>query len=90
MRISYKPRGVCSRLINLDVEGDLLKDLEIIGGCPGNAQGICKLAKGRPVKEVIGLLDGIRCGAKRTSCPDQLAQALKQVEQQKRSNSSFE
>ncbi|MEM1484088.1 TIGR03905 family TSCPD domain-containing protein [Oscillospiraceae bacterium PP1C4] len=79
MKIHYKPKGVCSRAINIDVEDGIIKDLEILGGCSGNLQGICALAKGRPVKDVMELLSGIHCGAKSTSCPDQLAIALTQA-----------
>ena len=79
MKMSFRPRGVCSRMINLDVEDGIIRDLEILGGCPGNLQGICRLAKGRPAREVADLLDGIHCGMKHTSCPDQLAAALKKA-----------
>ena len=79
LKISYKTKGVCSRLINLEVEDGVIQDIEIIGGCDGNLQGICALVKGRKAQDVIGMLEGIHCGAKDTSCPDQLAQALKQA-----------
>ena len=79
MKMSFRPRGVCSRMINLDVEDGIIRDLEILGGSPGNLQGICRLAKGRPAREVADLLDGIHCGMKQTSCPDQLAAALKKA-----------
>ena len=79
LKISYKTKGVCSRLINIEVEDGMIKDVEIVGGCDGNLQGICTLVKGRKAEEIIGMLEGIRCGAKSTSCPDQLAKALKQA-----------
>jgi len=61
----------------LEIEDGILKSLKVEGGCSGNLQGICKLVAGMPVDEVIRRVDGIRCGFKPTSCPDQLAQALK-------------
>lgn len=80
MKINYQPKGVCSKMMNIDVEDGVIKDIDIVGGCSGNLQGICALVKGRPVTEVISLLQGIHCGMKNTSCPDQLAIALKQIE----------
>ena len=71
------PRGVCSRLITFDIVDNKLTNVQFYGGCPGNAQGIAKLAEGRTPEDVIAALDGICCGRKSTSCPDQLAQALK-------------
>ena len=79
MRYSYDTVGTCSQGIIVDVEGDLIKKVEFIGGCSGNTQGVARLAEGRKIDEVIGLIDGIRCGYKPTSCPDQLAQALKKI-----------
>ena len=79
MKISYKPKGVCSRLITLELEGDVVRDVKFVGGCSGNAQGISRLAEGRPAPEVIGALSGIRCGFKNTSCPDQLSIALRRA-----------
>ena len=82
MKMSFRPRGVCSRMINLDVEGGIIQSLEIVGGCPGNLEAICRLAKGRPAREVAGLLSGIHCGMKKTSCPDQVALALEKALQE--------
>lgn len=79
MDIKYKTRGVCSRQMNIKVEDGLIENIEIIGGCNGNLNGICALVKGRPAKEVVELLKGIRCGERSTSCPDQLALALSQA-----------
>lgn len=79
MKISYKPKGVCSRMIHVEVEDGIVKSVEFIGGCSGNTQGVSRLAEGRPVEEVVELLGGIRCGMKSTSCPDQLALALSQA-----------
>lgn len=80
MTYEYTPRGVCSRKMILTVENGILTDLEVVGGCNGNLQGISALVKGMPIDEVIKRLDGIRCGMRGTSCPDQLAQALKEIE----------
>ena len=77
MNIVYKPKGVCSQLMTIDVENGIIKKVEVKGGCSGNLQGISKLLVGMPVKEAIEKMEGIRCGNKSTSCPDQLAQALK-------------
>ena len=81
MKYSFTPRGVCSREITLDVEDGIIRNLSFFGGCNGNLQGIGRLAEGRSVDEVIALLDGIRCGMKPTSCPDQLAKALKTIKE---------
>ena len=78
MEFTYRPRGVCSQLMEIEVEGDKIKHVKVTGGCSGNLQGIAKLVEGMEVKEVISRLEGIRCGFKPTSCPDQLAKALKQ------------
>lgn len=77
MVMEYKPSGVCSRKMVIDVEEGVVKSLEVVGGCHGNLQGISKLVEGMKVEDVISRLEGIRCGFKPTSCPDQLAKALK-------------
>ena len=77
-----RPNGVCSRLITFDVEDNKVKGVQFFGGCPGNAKGISQLVEGRDVDEIISLLDGITCGRKPTSCPDQLARALKAWKEQ--------
>lgn len=74
---TYRPQGVCSRLMEIDVEDGKLVNLNVIGGCNGNLQGIARLVQGMPVEAVIERLEGIRCGSRKTSCPDQLALALK-------------
>lgn len=79
MTVTYVPKGVCSRLMTVEAEDGIIKKVEVVGGCNGNLQGITRLVEGKNVKEVISLLDGIDCGGKGTSCPDQLAQALKQL-----------
>ncbi len=78
--MEFRPRGVCSQRMNIEVEDGILRSLKVTGGCSGNLQGIARLVEGMPVEEVIKRLDGIHCGFKSTSCPDQLAQALKQME----------
>ncbi|MBQ8614346.1 MAG: TIGR03905 family TSCPD domain-containing protein [Ruminiclostridium sp.] len=76
MTFEYTPRGVCSRKMIVEIEDGKLVDVKIVGGCNGNLQGISALVKGMPVSEVIDRLEGINCGMKGTSCPDQLAKAL--------------
>ena len=77
-QISYKTKGVCSRQIDLEIENDVIVGAKFIGGCSGNTQGVAALVRGMTVTEAIERLEGIRCGFKSTSCPDQLAQALKE------------
>ena len=77
----YKTKGTCSEEIHLEVENGLIKDVKFIKGCPGNLFGIGELAKGRTPQEVIERFSGIKCGQKQTSCPDQLAQALRSLTQ---------
>lgn len=72
----YKTHGTCSIAIDVDVENGIVKHAKFINGCPGNTKGIEKLVAGMPADEVIRRLKGITCGAKPTSCPDQLAHAL--------------
>lgn len=79
MIINYIPKGVCSRQINIEIEDGVVKDVEYIGGCNGNLKGIATLVKDMKVEDVIAKLENIKCGMKNTSCPDQLAQALKQT-----------
>lgn len=76
--IEFRPKGVCSQRMEIEVEDGIVRSLKVTGGCNGNLQGIARLVEGMPVEEVIRRLDGIHCGFKNTSCPDQLAQALKQ------------
>ncbi len=75
----YKTKGTCSREIHIELDGDILKSVEFIGGCNGNLKGIAALVTGMNITDVIARLDGIQCHTKGTSCPDQLARALKQV-----------
>ncbi len=76
MHYEYKTTGTCAGKIVLDIENGIVESVRFIGGCHGNTQGISKLVEGMPVDEVISRLEGIRCGMKSTSCPDQLAKAL--------------
>ena len=78
MKITYKPKGVCSQLMDIEVEDGKIESVKVTGGCSGNLQGISSLLKGMDVDEAISRREGIRCGFKSTSCPDQIAQALKQ------------
>lgn len=77
MEYSFRPRGVCSRKMTVEVENGIIRRLEVEGGCDGNLQGISRLVVGMEAEEAIRRLEGIRCGSKSTSCPDQLARGLK-------------
>ena len=81
MRYEYTTQGGCSRSISFDVEDCIIRNLEFLGGCNGNAKGISALVEGQRVEDVISKLSGITCGYKTTSCPDQLSKALKALEQ---------
>ena len=76
---TYKTNGVCAREIAIDVVDYVIESVKYVGGCNGNTQGVSALVKGMSVDEAIKRLAGIKCGFKQTSCPDQLAQALKQA-----------
>ncbi len=78
-QLVYTPTGVCSRQIIIDHENGKIVSVKVIGGCNGNLQGISKLLVGMDIKEVIARLEGIRCNTKQTSCPDQIAKALKTI-----------
>lgn len=79
MRYIYQPRGVCSRQMEVELENGTIRSVKIIGGCDGNLKGISRLVEGMDAQKAIDTLSGIRCGYKETSCPDQLAQALRQA-----------
>ena len=81
MTYEFTPKGVCSRKMTIEIEGDTVKSLSVMGGCNGNLQGISSLVKGMKIDEIIERLDGIDCGGKGTSCPAQLAIALKQYKE---------
>jgi len=79
MRYEYKTKGTCSQKIFFDVENGKVTNVQFLGGCNGNLKGIAALVEGMDVDQVISRVEGIRCGMKNTSCPDQLAQALKEA-----------
>lgn len=81
MKYQYCTQGTCSQVIEFEVEDGILLDVRFLGGCSGNLKGIASLVKGMKVDEVIARLDGILCGMKGTSCPDQLAKALQSTKQ---------
>ena len=82
--MTYSTQGVCSRAISFEVKDNKLTDVRFIGGCSGNTQGVSRLVEGMDIDEAIRRLEGIRCGTRPTSCPDQLARALKQYKRQGR------
>lgn len=79
MTINYTPKGVCANHFTIDVENGVIQSVKIDGGCPGNTVGVSRLLKGMKVEDAIARLEGIHCRVKPTSCPDQVAQALKTV-----------
>ena len=79
MKYSYNTNGTCSRVIDFEVENGILKNVRFTGGCHGTLQGIAALVEGLEIEDVIQKLEGIRCREKPTSCPDQLANALKEI-----------
>lgn len=81
-QFTFRPQGVCSQLIEIETEGNIIQDVRFTGGCNGNLQGISALLKGMTVENAIDRLSGIRCGFKETSCPDQLSRALKAMQEQ--------
>jgi uncharacterized protein (TIGR03905 family) len=80
MKHTYSTQGTCSKEIIVDVEDGVIRDVEFYGGCNGNLQGICSLVRGMKVDEVLARLEGIRCGYRNTSCPDQLCKALREIQ----------
>lgn len=79
MIIEYTPKGVCSRKITAEIEDGIVKKIVFTGGCNGNTQGVARLAQGMKVEDVIARLENVDCGGRGTSCPDQLAKALRQA-----------
>lgn len=77
-QFEYRPLGVCSKKMIFTIDNDIIKDIKVIGGCPGNLLGINALVKDRNIDDVISKLSGIKCAARPTSCPDQIAEALKE------------
>lgn len=78
----YTPNGVCSKKMKFEIEDNIIKNIEIIGGCHGNSQGVISLCKDQPIDYVINRLKGIKCGFRNTSCPEQLAIALEQYKKE--------
>lgn len=74
---SYRTHGTCAQQIDVELEGDIIQSVRFYGGCNGNQQGISAIVRGKTVDEVVAVFSGIRCGMRATSCPDQLAQALR-------------
>ena len=79
MTVEYTPKGVCSRKIGIDIENGIINKVRFVGGCNGNTQGISKLVEGMKAEDVISRLEGVNCNGRGTSCPDQLAKALKEA-----------
>ena len=79
MTVEYTPQGVCSRKMIISAEDGIITEAQVIGGCDGNSKGVCSLIEGMRVEEAISRLQGIKCGFKRTSCPDQLSIAMKEL-----------
>lgn len=77
MKYTFRPTGVCPAEISFEIDDGIVKNVKFFGGCPGNTVGVAKLCEGRKAEEIIELFEGIQCGYKGTSCPDQLAKALK-------------
>lgn len=84
MKYTFTPRGVCSARIEFELEGNTVKNVEFTRGCSGNTQGVAALCEGMDADEVIKRLEGINCGGKGTSCPDQLAKAIKMAKEQEK------
>ena len=78
----YKTKGTCSQMITFDLEDNKVKNVQFYGGCNGNLKGIAALVEGMDADEIIARVEGVKCGMKKTSCPDQLAQALKEAKAQ--------
>ena len=83
--IKYTPKGVCSKLMTIEIENNVIKSYKSLGGCPGNSLGIGALVKDMEVDEAIERLSGIKCGMRPSSCPNELANALKEYKQKKTS-----
>ncbi len=79
MEFSYKTKGVCSQYINFELKDGIVTNVQFLGGCNGNLKGIAALVEGQKAEDVIARVEGIKCGMKATSCPDQLAKALKEA-----------
>ena len=82
MRYSYKPSGVCASRIDFEIVNNIIKDMRVIGGCPGNSLGVRALCIGKDIDYVIDKLKGIKCGFRDTSCPDQITKALEKYKKE--------
>lgn len=82
MTYTYTPKGVCSQRIQVELEDGIIRNVQVLGGCNGNLQGISNLVVGMNAKDAISRMKGIRCGMKQTSCPDQIAVALEKALEQ--------
>ena len=82
MEYRYRPQGVCSTEIIINIENSIIRDLKVTNGCNGNLKGIANLVKGMNINDVIERLKGIKCGFKSTSCPDQIAIALQKIKEE--------
>ncbi len=82
MRYSYKPSGVCASRMDFEIENNVIKDMTVIGGCPGNSLGVRALCIGKDIDYVIDKLKGIKCGFRDTSCPDQITKALEKYKKE--------
>lgn len=80
MKYTYRPRGVCSQKIIFNLTDGIVSDVKVEGGCNGNLQGICTLLEGMKAQDVVEKFSGIKCGLKKTSCPDQIAEAIKKAQ----------
>lgn len=81
MKYTYMPTGVCSMQMIFEIDGNVVKNLKIIGGCPGNTLGVSRLVENKTIDEIIQMLKGIPCGSRGTSCPDQISIALQQYKE---------
>lgn len=86
MEYRYKTKGTCSTEMIVNLDGDTVRSVRVVGGCNGNLQGIAKLVEGMKADDVVGRLHGIRCGGKPTSCPDQLAAAIMEARRLQKPN----
>ncbi|MBS6643587.1 TIGR03905 family TSCPD domain-containing protein [Clostridium sp. MCC353] len=82
--MNFKTQGVCSREINFEIKDNKVVNVEFVGGCAGNTQGVARLIEGMDIDDAIARMDGIHCGPRPTSCPDQLAKALKKYKEEHR------
>lgn len=78
----FKPKGVCSQEMHFVMDGDIIREVNIIGGCAGNLLGISRIIKDKKISEVLDAFSGVQCGKRPTSCPDQISKALKEYAQQ--------